>query len=51
MEQQNRSLSTPKDATKVTEEQRELQEQPDHRNDDPEAPGQHQDRKKVADET
>jgi hypothetical protein len=44
-------MSTPKDATKVNEEQRELQEQLDHRNDDPDAPGRHQDRNKVADET
>lgn len=29
----------------------ELQEQLDHRNDDPDAPGQHQDRSRVADET
>jgi hypothetical protein len=44
-------MSTPKDATKATDEQRELQEQLDHRNDDPDAPGRHQDRSKVADET
>jgi hypothetical protein len=44
-------MSTPKDATKVTDEQRELQEQLDHRNDDPDAPGRHQDRNTVADET
>lgn len=42
---------TPKDATKVTEEQRALQDDLDHRNDDPEAPGGHQDRHDVADET
>jgi hypothetical protein len=41
----------PKDAREVTEEQRELQEQLDHRNDDPDAPGAHQSRKQVADET
>ncbi|MGH3638023.1 MAG: hypothetical protein ACRDUX_03235 [Mycobacterium sp.] len=51
MEQQNIPPSTPKDATKATEEQRELQEQLDHRNDDPEAPGRHQDRHQIADET
>jgi hypothetical protein len=51
MRQQNEPSATPKDATKVTEEQRQLQEQLDHRNDDPQAPGQHQDRSKVADET
>ena len=48
MEQQNNSFSTAKDATKVTEEQRELQKQLDHRNDDQDAPGQHQDRSRVA---
>lgn len=51
MEQQNEPSGTPKDATKVTEEQRQRQEQLDHRNEDPQAPGQHQDRSKVADET
>ena len=51
MERQNQTSGTPQDATKVTEEQRQLQEQLDHRNDDPEAPGQHQDRSHVADET
>ena len=40
----------PKDATQATEEQRQVQEQLDHRNDDPEAPGGHQDRHDVADE-
>jgi hypothetical protein len=51
MEQQNIPPSTPKDATKATEEQRELQEELDHRDDDPEAPGRHQDRHQIADET
>jgi hypothetical protein len=51
MEQQNIPPSTPKDARKTTEEQRGLQEEFDHRNDDPEAPGRHQDRHKIADET
>lgn len=51
MEQQNNPPATPKDATETTEEQRELQEQLNHKDDDPDAPGQHQDRHGVADET
>ena len=51
MEQINSPPPTPKDATKATEEQRELQDQLDHQNDDPDAPGLHQSRKQVADET
>lgn len=39
------------DATKATEEQRALQDDLDHRDDDPYAPGGHQDRHDVADET
>ena len=42
---------TPKDATKATEEQRELQDELDHQDDDPGAPGGHQDRHQLADET
>jgi hypothetical protein len=41
----------PKDARQATEEQRELQEDLDHQNDDPDAPGGQQTRKQVADET
>lgn len=51
MEQQNNPPATPKDANKVTEEQRELQDKLDHRKDDPDAPGRHQDRHQIADET
>ena len=51
MEQHNIPPSTPKDATKATEEQRELQEKFDDRKDDPDAPGGHQDRHQIADET
>ena len=51
MEQRNDPPATPKDATKATEEQRELQEELDHQDDDPDAPGGHQSRKQVADET
>jgi hypothetical protein len=43
--------ATPLDATKSTEEQRELQDKLDHQHDDPDAPGQHQSRDQVADET
>jgi hypothetical protein len=51
MEQTNDPPATPKDATKATEEQRELQEELDHQDDDPDAPGRHQSRGQVADET
>lgn len=51
MEQVNDPPPTPKDATKATEEQQELQEKLDHQQDDPEAPGGHQSRAQVADET
>jgi hypothetical protein len=51
MEQRNDPPATPKDATKATEEQQELQEELDHQDDDPDAPGRHQSRKHVADET
>lgn len=40
----------PKDATEATEEQRVIQEQLEHSDDDPEAPGGHQDRHDIADE-
>lgn len=52
MEQQNTPPPTPKDATKATAEQRELQEQLEHQDDDPtDAPGGHNDRHQIADET
>lgn len=41
----------PKDANEVTAEQREMQDQLDHDDGDPEAPGGHQDRHRIADET
>lgn len=47
----NTARGVPKDATEVTEEQAEQQEQQEHRNDDPDAPGRHQDRHQIADET
>jgi hypothetical protein len=51
MQQRSGPSPTPKDASAATDEQREIQELLDHRNDDPEAPGGHQDRHQVADET
>ena len=51
MQKDSDPTAKPKDATKATEEQRELQDELDHRNDDPDAPGGHQTRKQVADET
>jgi hypothetical protein len=51
MEHRNDPPATPKDATKATEDQRELQEELDHQDDDPEAPGGCQSRDQVADET
>ncbi|MDT5018520.1 MAG: hypothetical protein QOD39_4680 [Mycobacterium sp.] len=51
MEQTNDPPSTPKDATKATEEQQEVQKELEHQNDDPESPGGHLDRHDVADET
>ena len=51
MEQTNNPRSTPKDATKVTEEQQEEQAMLERQNDDPDAPGRHQNRDTVADET
>jgi hypothetical protein len=51
MEQQNVPPATPEDATQATEEQREMQEQLEHKNDDPDAPAGHQSRHQIADET
>ncbi|WP_200962225.1 hypothetical protein [Mycobacterium sp. Root265] len=42
---------TPEDATEVTAEQAEMQEQLDDQHHDPEGPGLHQDRHQIADET
>jgi hypothetical protein len=49
--QHNDPAQKPKDASEVTEEQKEQQELFDHRNDDPEAPGRHESREQIADET
>jgi hypothetical protein len=51
MDQSNIPSPTPKDATESTEDQRRLQEELDHREDDPDAPGRHQSRHQIADET
>jgi hypothetical protein len=41
----------PKDARKPTEEQEELQDEFDRQGEDPDAPGQHESREQIADET
>lgn len=51
MEQSNVPPATPEDATKATEEQRELQDKLDHRNEDPDAPARSQTRHQIPDET
>lgn len=43
--------ANPKDASKVTESQREQQWEHEHRDDDPDAPGRHNSRRQIADET
>ena len=51
MHDRNDPPENPKDAREVTEDQRELQDEFEHSNDDPDAPGGHQTREQVADET
>ncbi|GAS99583.1 hypothetical protein RMCC_6548 [Mycolicibacterium canariasense] len=51
MEQQQTPPPTPEDATQATAEQRELQEQLDRQNEDPDAPARFQSRRQIADET
>jgi hypothetical protein len=51
MEKPRIASATPKDATESTEDQRRLQEKFDHRDDDPDAPGGHQSRHQISDET
>lgn len=51
MEQQPDAPQNPKDATKATEEQREMQTELEHQDDDPDAPGGHETRRQIADET
>ena len=42
--------ATPEDATKASDEQRELQEKLDHKDDDPDAPARSQTRHQIPDE-
>jgi hypothetical protein len=51
MEHGNDPPLTPKDAGEATEEQQEVQEELDHQNDDPEAPGRHETEDQIAGET
>ena len=53
MDQQNNidPAATPEDARKATEEQRQLQEQLDHQDEDPNGPALHQSRQDLADES
>jgi hypothetical protein len=50
MEHDNSKPPTPEDATEATAEQREMQDQLEHRDDDPDAPGRHESRHQIADE-
>ena len=51
VEQNNIPPPTPKDATKATAEQRDLQEKLEHQDDDPNAPARTQSRHDIPDET
>ena len=51
MDERNDPPEHPKDAREATEKQREMQQELDHQHDDPDAPGGHQSRAQVADET
>ncbi|MEE6178293.1 hypothetical protein [Mycobacterium sp. 050134] len=53
MDQQNNidPAPTPEDASKATEKQRQLQEQLEHQDGDPDGPGLHQSRHDLADES
>ncbi|QNJ92990.1 hypothetical protein HZU40_00905 [Mycolicibacterium fluoranthenivorans] len=51
MEQSRIHPPIPEDATESTAEQRAMQDQLDHRNEDPDAPARFQSRHQVADET
>lgn len=51
MAEQHRPSPIPEDATKVTDEQAAMQERLEAKDDDPDAPGRHQDRHQIADET
>ena len=51
VEKHRRPSPVPKDATEVTEDQARQQDLQNHKDDDPQAPGRHQDRHQIADET
>ncbi|MDZ4267027.1 MAG: hypothetical protein U1D00_15260 [Mycobacterium sp.] len=51
MEHNDTPAPTPEDATKATEEQRELQDKLDHRDHDPDAPARTQSRHQIPDES
>jgi hypothetical protein len=51
MDHHNDPPLRPQDATKTTEEQRERQQLLERRDQDPDAPGRHQTRHQIADET
>ncbi|WP_200828464.1 hypothetical protein [Mycobacterium sp. 3519A] len=51
MTHQQDAPSTPKDAREATDDQRELQRELDHRDGDQDAPGRHQTRHDVPDES
>ncbi|MGA5463157.1 hypothetical protein [Mycobacterium sp. NPDC050041] len=50
MTQPDDPSARPKDATEVTDEQREQQQLFDHQGEDPDAPGGHESRRQIADE-
>lgn len=50
MEKTDPPTATPEDARKATPEQREMQRELDHQDDDPDAPARHQDRHQIPDE-
>ena len=47
----DKNSPTPRDATEATDEQREMADQLEHKDDDPDAPGGHETRRQIADET
>lgn len=51
MEQNNIPAPTPEDATKATEEQRDMQERLEHQDEDPDAPARTQSRHQIPDES
>jgi hypothetical protein len=51
VDRNNNPPPTPEDATKATEEQRELQNQLEHQDDDPDAPARTQSYRQIPDES